>query len=407
MQRVLVTDADQRSSLAVVRSLGRATYHVEVCATHDAPLAGASRFSRGSHRVTDPTDDASAFTADLTNLVDDRGIDVLLPMTDVTASVALALRHTFPELVIPFPSTEAWQRASDKKHLMDVAGELGVPAPRQRVIEDATVDVSEAIAFAEGLGFPVVLKPHRSAVATPERVLRFGVQIATERGDLVRRLKAFRAEAFPILLQEHIRGPGMGGFFLAEEGRIVQQFAHRRLREKPPTGGVSVLREGVPLRADVRRYSQALLERFGWSGVAMVEFKEDAASGTVYLMEINGRFWGSLQLAIDCGVDFPTALLASFLEPRSKPASTRTFEAGVQSRWLWGDLDHLLWILRSSAAERRDHPDLPGRLRALARFLMPWRPGLRYEVLRLSDPVPFFRESRQWLAHALFRKAPG
>lgn len=407
MQRVLVTDADQRSSLAVVRSLGRAGYHVEVCATHDAPLAGASRFSQGSHRVRDPTDDASAFTADLANLVDDRGIDVLLPMTDVTASVALGLRHTFPELVIPFPSTEAWERASDKKRLMDVAEELGVPVPRQRVIEAETLDVSETIAFAEGLGFPVVLKPHRSAVATPERVLRFGVQIATERADLVRRLNAFPAEAFPILLQEHIRGPGLGGFFLAEEGRIVQQFAHRRLREKPPTGGVSVLREGVPLRADVRRYSEALLEHFGWSGVAMVEFKEDAASGTVYLMEINGRFWGSLQLAIDCGVDFPTALLASFLEPRSKPASPRDFEVGVQSRWLWGDVDHLVWIVRSGAAERRDHPELPGRLGALARFLIPWRPGLRYEVLRLSDPMPFVRESRQWLAHALVRREPG
>ena len=37
----------------------------------------------------------------------------------------------------------------------------------------------------------------------------------------------------------------------------------------------------------------------------MVEFKHDERDGVPKLMEINGRFWGSLQLAIDAGVDFP------------------------------------------------------------------------------------------------------
>ena len=86
-------------------------------------------------------------------------------------------------------------------------------------------------------------------------------------------------------------------------------FAHTRIREKPPTGGVSVYRESVPLRDDVRAYSERILGRFNWSGVAMVEFREDRATGIPYLMEVNGRFWGSLQLAIDAGVDFPAMLV--------------------------------------------------------------------------------------------------
>lgn len=35
-----------------------------------------------------------------------------------------------------------------------------------------------------------------------------------------------------------------------------------------------------------------LLDAFGWSGVAMVEYKVDERSGEPVLMEINGRFWG-------------------------------------------------------------------------------------------------------------------
>ena len=42
----------------------------------------------------------------------------------------------------------------------------------------------------------------------------------------------------------------------------------------------------------------------------MVEFKLDARDGVAKLMEINGRFWGSLQLAVDAGVDFPAILSA-------------------------------------------------------------------------------------------------
>jgi len=37
-------------------------------------------------------------------------------------------------------------------------------------------------------------------------------------------------------------------------------------------------------------------------------------------------------------------------------------------------------------------------LSALARFLMPWHPGRRYEILDMDDMRPFFRESFQWLA---------
>ncbi len=42
-----------------------------------------------------------------------------------------------------------------------------------------------------------------------------------------------------------------------------------------------------------------------WTGVAMVEFKLDARDGVAKLMEINGRFWGSLQLADRRGRRFP------------------------------------------------------------------------------------------------------
>ena len=50
---VLVTDGEQRASLAVVRSLGRAGYRVVVCSTHGRSLAGASRYALREYAVPD------------------------------------------------------------------------------------------------------------------------------------------------------------------------------------------------------------------------------------------------------------------------------------------------------------------------------------------------------------------
>jgi predicted ATP-grasp superfamily ATP-dependent carboligase len=401
MSRVLVTDGEQRSTLAVVRSLGAAGFHVEVLSKTGVSIAGASRHCRAEHRVPDPSCAPGAFLDELGGLVSTRAADFLVPMTDVTVALVLANKEQLPQVVLPFPPPQVWAEATDKGRLMDIARELGVPVPRQVVVREGDSQV-EACEWAAEVGYPVVLKPHRSAVVSARVVDSFGVKMAHDVGELSRLLAEFSPRAFPILVQERIRGPGLGGFFLASEGCTTAAFAHLRLREKPPSGGVSVLRESVQLREDIQKHSEALLKWFEWSGVAMIEFKEDSATGIPYLMEINGRFWGSLQLSIDSGVDFPRLLLAAFsVETNAKesvePRPPADYQKGVGSRWLWGDFDHLIWILRAPRGYRRAHPHLPGRVRAVLRFLLPWRSRQHLEVLRVSDGGPFLRESLEWL----------
>ena len=406
MPRVLVTDAEQRSALAVTRSLSRAGWEVHVGSSVAKPLAGASRAARMVHRLPDLRKDPQGFLSALDRIVEEFQIDVLLPLTDVSATLAVSMAGRHPGLTLPLPPPDVWSEASDKRRLMEIGAEVGVPVPRQFVIEDLERQAPECVKWAERTGFPVVLKPHRSAVHKDDGVMGFGVKLASDEPDLLRELKAYAPEAYPILVQERIIGPGLGAFFLCNDGEIVATFAHRRLREKPPTGGVSVLRESVPMREDLRRHSAALLGHFRWSGVAMVEFKEDTATGTAYLMEINGRFWGSLQLAIDAGVDFPVLLLDEFVEGDGarEPSQPAAYRHGVRSRWFWGDVDHLLWFVKAPRGYRRDEPALPSRMGALLRFLVPWRPGQSFEVLRVTDIRPFFRESGQWVRSLLLRK---
>ena len=127
----------------------------------------------------------------------------------------------------------------------------------------------------------------------------------------------------------------------------------------------------------------------------MVEFKLYRMTGTPYLMEVNGRFWGSLQLAIDAGIDFPLLLIdAACGAPVAPPPVART---GVRLRWELGDVDYLIAILSRSRTQLHLPPGTPSRLRSAAAVLLPWRPGERWEILRPSDPAPFLREATNWI----------
>jgi predicted ATP-grasp superfamily ATP-dependent carboligase len=161
-------------------------------------------------------------------------------------------------------------------------------------------------------------------------------------------------------------------------------FAHRRLREKPPAGGVSVYRESIPLDPALVGPGLRLLEALDWQGVAMIECKREQATGRQVVMEVNGRFWGSLQLAIDAGVDFP-ALLVRCAAGETVPES-RNYRVGVRSRWFWGDVDHVYLRLREGSG-----------LRALVDFLRVSPGRDRSEVWRWRDPAPFVVETLQWL----------
>lgn len=124
----------------------------------------------------------------------------------------------------------------------------------------------------------------------------------------------------------------------------------------------------------------------------MVEYKRDLRTGRTVLMEVNGRFWGSLQLAIDSGVDFPRLLLAC--ADGDGPSAPAPYTTGVRNRWWWGDVDHTIMRLWRSRRALHLPSDAPGRLGAIRAFL---GESGRNEVLRASDFGPAAWETINWL----------
>ncbi|MGE0405061.1 MAG: ATP-grasp domain-containing protein [Candidatus Korobacteraceae bacterium] len=393
---VLVTDGNQRATLAVVRSLGKLGIGVTVGETSIPSLASSSRHCVRAFQYPSPLTSEREFTDVLTQELDSGRHEVFLPMTDVACRIAAELAPRFPQVTIPLPSPDILLRTQDKGAVVDAARQVGLSCPKTYTVQDR----KELKVLSQTLAYPVVVKPRFSVYRADGRWLRTQVQYAHSSEDLMSRYVSASAQVANPLIQELVPGDGMGVFLLMWDGELKAAMCHRRIREKPPTGGVSVLRETIAPDPRLVSASEALLKQLGWQGAAMVEFKGDKDP---CVMEINGRFWGSLQLAIDAGMDFPAILYRLCCGETISPSFE--YRVGVKSRWLAGDLDHLLLRLRNGHAVSRP---LPSRARAAAEFLRFYERDTFYEIERTDDPGPAYFEWKRYASDLLasLRRAP-
>ena len=120
-----------------------------------------------------------------------------------------------------------------------------------------------------------------------------------------------------------------------------------RLREIDPRGSGSSARRSIPLTAQVQQFSSVLVKEIGLEGISMVEFKRPHNSASPVLMEINARPWGSLQLPISCGIDYPTHLVDWLLNAKRPPREIE-YNQNITCRRLISELTHLEHTFRGT-----------------------------------------------------------
>src|SRR3972149_5511054 len=114
---VLITDGDNRAALAITRSLGRKGHRIVVGEKTLPSLSSVSRYCSEGWMYPDPLKRPDDFLDDLLRTVKARGIDVLLPVTEITTGLVTenagkldgSCRLPFPENnasrnVLAFPS---------------------------------------------------------------------------------------------------------------------------------------------------------------------------------------------------------------------------------------------------------------------------------------------------------------
>jgi protein-tyrosine-phosphatase/predicted ATP-grasp superfamily ATP-dependent carboligase len=380
-RRVLVLDGDQASALAIVRSLGRRGITVDAAERTRPFCSEYSRWVTDILEYPDPLTDTADFVAAIERIVRTRHYDLVIPVAEDTVHpLALARARIEPYARLAIAPSEALETMLDKARTFALAAELGVPVPWTRTVADA----GGLARIAAEVGYPVVVKPSRS-IAPGHGRTKLTVSYAHDARALVQ-LGTRALEHGPVVVQEYFRGVGVGVELLADRGEVVLSFQHRRLHELPLTGGGSCLREAVPVDPVLLAHAKKLVAATGWHGVAMVELKVDEATGEHRLMEVNGRFWGSLPLAVAAGVDFPYHLHQLLVEGVRPPPEAQAARLGTICRKLSADLYWHVQVLRPT-----QHEPLivwPTKAQVARDLLVGLSPRHTFDVQSWSDPRP-------------------
>jgi predicted ATP-grasp superfamily ATP-dependent carboligase len=393
---VFVLDGNENQAVAATRSLARAGHRVLVGADTGWSKAGWSRSAAGTFVYPSPEADAAAFVARIASIVRLEDGGFVMPMTERTLLPLSRERATLAAsgAVFVAPPHDRVLEACSKERTAALARELGIAVPRTWTVGG---DEPEAMRLATALPYPVVLKPSMSHEPGASAIRTTGAPAYARSADeFLAAWRDLRARARSIVVQEFVAGTGAGYFALARHGEVLVEFAHRRIRDVRPTGSGSAVRESVPLDPRLRDEARRLLAALEWHGVAMVEFRV-TPDGTPVFLEVNGRFWNSLSLAIAAGVDFPRHLVE--LGTSDGVKAPVAYRSGVRCRWLLGDVRHLAEVWRGAP---RGYPGrYPSRLATLAAVLTP-RAGTVHDNFSWWDPLP---ELGDWL-HFIGRTLP-
>lgn len=386
----LVLDGNQKSALAIVRSLGTQGIKVVVGAERQTAMALHSRYTTHKFVYPSPKIDQQKFIQAVRAAALMIGNNPLVYACSDATFLTLFKFKTELEgvLTLVIPLEESVDIAFDKGATYSEAGRLGLttiptimpssvgelPKLTQEVVYPAVVKARHSVAWKNGQGI----------FASAYFVHNY-IELEQKFSELLNKT----GEA--PLIQTFIKGEEYGVELLVNNGAVSAETIHHRIRSLSPTGGASVVKETIEegeLTRNLREAAYKLAGALSWSGPLMVEFKVENENQIVYLMELNGRWWGSLPLSIKAGVDFPHLF---FQQAKDGYRELEVIQARpyVVSRHFLGDLVNLSRVFFSRDKMRRHL--YPSRRKALRDFFRRI-PETKSDIFALTDPVPSVME---------------
>lgn len=305
--KILITDAGYKHTLGAVRSLGKAGFFVIAMASDKNAQSFFSRYCHEKLICPDPRNEEQ-FIKFLIDYLMKNPVDVLIPVGYITTvTISKHKKELLPFVKIPIVDYDSMEIACNKEKTMQLAKSIHITIPKEY---SSITDIDK---------FPVVAKG----------IYESGhIKYINSLEDLI------PLDLNNYILQEYIPGEGYGFYALFNQGIVKAYFMHKRVREYPITGGASTCAESI-FDEELKKLGIELLESLRWHGVAMVEFKKDERNGKFKLMEINPKFWGSLDLSIASGVNFPVLLVNMALLGDIEPVFH--YHTGIKFRWPFPD----------------------------------------------------------------------
>ena len=336
----ILTNASGAKALIVTRSLGRKKIDVITSDVDKLSASFFSKYSKEHFQYPPPKLLPLEFINVLYNYTKRKKIDVLMPINSTETLLVSKYKSKFDKYTeIPLNNYSQMMQLHDKEELMKIADEFNIRSPKTFSIKD----IKNVRNIAKNIEYPAVIKLKDSTSSLGVYYAHCEDELVSKYKNIVFNLK-LEPDNFPIV-QEYIPGDGYGVSVLFNRGDLRAIFVHKRIREYPITGGPSTFRESIR-HHEMENIAISLLKHFNWHGLAMVEFKLDKRTNKPVLIEVNPRFWGSINQAIASGVDFPFLLYKMATEGDIKPVLN--YKIGVKTRFLLNDFQAFLSSFKES-----------------------------------------------------------
>lgn len=383
---ILILDASHKQSARSAKNLGRAGLQVALaasvdeCTPPDLPPGFRSKHSGCSVMLPSYSSEPTAYADSVIEFVRQHHTSVVLPTGDASIALLAPRREELAELgcTLAVASDAVLEIANDKTRTLEVADKLGIAYPRSIQVDGP----DDLPGIAAEFGFPFVLKPTISWTGKSAiRLVPIEVTNSTEALDATLQFQAAGAD---LIAQQFASGRREGVSLFLVGGEVLAYCGHVAHRTSPLLGGVSVLRESIVVPEEVLDASVRLAKTIGLEGPCEVEFRRDA-DGKPLLMEINARLAGTLENAIQSGVDFP--LMTWRWASGQSVSRVESYRTGVRTRWLLGDLR---WLHENLF--RNGRPDTVPRSRGLWLFASEFARTRHYDYIDVRDPGPAIAE---------------
>ena len=387
---VLVTNYNYKNSLAAVRDIGENGVRVHTCGPPTRNrVASFSKYSSGWATYRSPNESMEGFIADIKKILAVREYSLILPIgVDTTIPCSYFKEELQKYTRVPVADYEVLERAHDKYRTIEIARKVGVPVPHTSMMSLETLK-------QKSFKYPIVVKARKGASGS-------GTRYATTENDLNRIIQEFEEKKSSHIhdyerpmIQEYIPGELLDVCVLFNEGQSRAALAQRRVITFPPSGGVGIVNETIE-DPELIELATRLLKEMKWHGVAQVEFKRDEF-GVPRLMEVNPKFWGTLELSIAAGMNFPYMLYKMTMEGDIEPSFE--YERNLQIWWSFAHLSQIFFACIKNRGEVVSA--MKGKkMRRISDLSMK---DLKPHVFQLSEGAVRLLRFKRMLSHPLSR----
>ncbi len=363
--KILVTDAQVRNSVAIVRSLGKRGHEIYTCDADRIATGFFSKYVKKFFVHPDNIKFQDEYIQSVIEFVAREKIEIILPIRDESTFVIAKNREKFdPQIRIPIPDFSKIQQASNKAFTFQIAEKIGIPIPKTYYPQ--SIEDLEQVST-----FPVVLKPTFSSGSRGISFCQNLDELKFQYAAKINKFNRFIVQDYiPIADKENSEFDWY--CIYGWDSKIKAHGCFRRIRSYPLNSGPSTLKESIEM-PEINKYATQILDFLNWQGLAQLDFRLDARDNVPKLMEINPRAWASMEHSLRIGMDVPGLWLQLAL---GKPIENQPpIKTGVKSRWLIpGDI---LWFL--SAPKTWDN------IKKFFTFK-----GFDYELIQKGDWKPVF-----------------